>query len=62
MLLDVGCVDERLIEVECDDHQGILYVHCVAERLVDVEDLDCVQVDDVECNFHSESRCAMLAV
>ena len=24
-------------------------MHCVAERLADVEDLDCMQVDDVEC-------------
>ena len=46
-VLDVECVDERLIEAEYDDCQGILYVHCVAERLADVEDLDCMQVDDV---------------
>ena len=48
-VLDVECVDERLIEVQYDECQGILCVHCVAERLADVEDRDCMQVDDVEC-------------
>ena len=28
---------------------GILDVLCVAERLADVEDLDCTQVDNIEC-------------
>ena len=43
------CVDERLIEVQYNECQGILDVHCVDERLADVEDLDCVQEDNVEC-------------